>query len=62
MAEVRARKTGAKWRGEYNYGGCWFPVKRSFRVVTFASAKAAREAAEGQRPKGFRPAAPAKAA
>jgi hypothetical protein len=54
MAEVRAKKVGAKWRGEYNFGGYWFPVKRSFRVVTFGSAKAAREAAETQRPKGFR--------
>lgn len=57
MSQVRAKKVGSKWRGEYNFGGCWFPVKRSFRVVTFKTSKAAREAAEAQRPKGFRPAA-----
>lgn len=45
---VRARKVGMKWRGQYNFGGAWFPVKRSFRVVTFGTAEAARAAARGE--------------
>lgn len=60
MAQVRARRVGAKWRGEYNWGGCWFQVRNCGaigRVVTFGTAKAAREAAEAKRPKGFTPGA-----
>ena len=50
MANVRATKRGTRWEGQFRFGGYWFFVKRGGRAVTFASADAARRAAEKAMP------------
>ena len=46
----RARKRGSRWEGQFRFGGYWFPVKRSSRIVTYSSAIAARAAAIAAHP------------
>ncbi len=50
MATVRSKKRGDRYEGQFQVGCYWFPVKKGGRVVTYATAAAAREAAAKARP------------
>lgn len=54
MAQVRSVKRGDRYEAQFQFGTYWFPVKKSGRVVTFASSAAARAAADKARPRPAR--------
>lgn len=50
MTQVRSVKRGNRFEGQFQFGSYWFSVKSHDRVVTYATATAAREAAAKARP------------